>query len=88
MYRIIKAPGMWGLKLNNIDISGRWLIGIKCEQINEDISDEEIIELERLANDHKPNYKYWESHNKRIIQDLKKDHKWGYGWITGVCLKI
>lgn len=83
MYRIIKAPGMWGLKFNNIDISGRWLIGIKCEQINEDISDEEIIELERLASDHNPNYKYWESHNKRIIQDLKKDHKWGYGWITG-----
>ena len=83
MYRIIKAPGMWGIKFSNIDISGRWLIGIKCEQINESVSDEEICELENLVNDHHPNYKYWVTYNDNIVNALKRDHKWGYGWITG-----
>ena len=83
MYRIIKAPGMWGLKFDNIDISGRWLVGIKCEQINEGVTDEEITELERLINKHEPDYHYWESYNNGILKNLKRDKKWGYGWITG-----
>lgn len=83
MYRIIKAPGMWGIRFSNIDISGRWLIGIKCEQINQEITDEEINNLEKLATDHSPSYKYWENHNRDIINTLKKERKWGYGWITG-----
>ena len=83
MYRIIKAPGMWGLKFDNIDISGRWLVGIKCEQINESVTDEEIAELERFTNKHEPDYHYWESYNTGILKNLKRDKKWGYGWITG-----
>ena len=83
MYRIIKATGMWGLKFDNIDISGRWLVGIKCEQINESVTDEVITELERLTNRHEPKYHYWESHNTEILKNLKRDKKWGYGWITG-----
>jgi len=83
MYRIIKAPGMWGIKFSDIEISGRWLYGIKCEQINDDVTDEEIDELEKLTNNHEPQYKYWESYNKEVLKKIKKDHKWGYGWITG-----
>lgn len=83
MYRLIKSPGMWGIKFSNIDISGRWLIGIKCEQINEEISDETINELERITSNHDAIFSYWDSHNKKIIDYLKKEHKWGYGWITG-----
>ena len=83
MYRIIKAPGMWGLKFDNIDISGRWLVGIKCEQINEVVTDEVISRIERLTNSHEPNYHYWESYNRSILKNLKRDKKWGYGWITG-----
>lgn len=83
MHRIIKAPGMWGVKVSNIDISGRWLIGIKCEQINETVTENVINELEEVSSDHSPNYNYWESHNKDIIKTLRKEHNWGYGWITG-----
>jgi len=83
MYRIIKAPGMWGIRFCNIDISGRWLIGIKCEQINQEVTDEEINNLNKLIKDHSPNYTYWDAHNRDVINTLKKEHKWGYGWITG-----
>lgn len=83
MHRIIKAPGMWGIKFSNIDIAGRWLVGIKCEQVNEVINDNLINELEIVSNNHNPIYSYWESHNKNILSSLKKEHKWGYGWITG-----
>lgn len=83
MYTILKAPGMWGIKFNDIDISGRWLIGIKCEQVNDDVSDEEINTLEKLTKSHEPQYNYWKSHNEEVIKKLRQDHKWGYGWITG-----
>ena len=83
MYKITKSPGMWGIRFSNIDICGRWLIGIKCEQINESISDKEINELEIITNNNEISYKYWEPHNKEILSTLRVNHKWGYGWITG-----
>lgn len=83
MYRIVKAPGMWGIRFSNIEISGRWLIGIKCEQINQKVSIVDIAELKLKAKEHDPKYDYWDNHNKRVFNSLINDGEWGYGWITG-----